>query len=381
MKKILTTALLLVLLALPLSGAARADILYTTVEGGKGTFGAVRVTGTASLDIVSIDTGLSTEIRVLAWGRRYPRAVVIDPLTSPDTARFYIPGQWTSAPAVGTLDKADDILAMDESNNGNSLFAASYGNASIREYSLSDYTPTGRVYTQRAPEGYTAHAQKVIIADNYIYGLFTYDDDIGSGDLYSRVMAFDGQLISDVVYTSVNVGFNATDMTFFGGGLAVAYLGGQRGSVVRGSGIDIINNSVTSPISGDDFGRIETLCRDQGNGLYFTTTKDDTVTLWHWTYSSGSQAVDTYDGSFSQLLWDGSHKTLVLATEEGLFLSGDLGVRTFTNSELGGTLTSIAATSPATEWKEGSSSGCAAAAVPLSLLLLFPVPLILRRRR
>lgn len=379
--------LLSVLLAI---GTAGADVFYTTENG---TLGTIVIESAESIDLrPTVVQNLGTNLDVSTFGVDGGTRVMVTKRSTggDDTAVIYTPGNWTDSTDC-ILTKTHNIHSTANAGNGKSFYTASWGNASIVEYdNTSSYKATGRQYVYTPSSG-TAHAEDVLVG-SWVYGLFSVQSDDAEGKttyLPSRIVWMDGQLSNTVQgFGGVNTSPNASGMAFLSDGrIAIAYRGNER----KG-GIDLLSGStITSLISGDQYGEIPTLCSDGDKGLYFVGQKlsEDVnvhVDTLYRRKSDGtfSTVKDSITGSFVKVAWDDSHKLLVLATENKIAIFKDdklLKDKEFSNDQLGGTVSSMALTAPAGKAASSSSSNCSALTTGSLALLLLPLALLRRRKR
>ena len=378
---------LFVVFTLLLPGAAMADVVYTTANG---TLGRIFLDEDDNVSVSSCASGLGQDAFVFTWNKGTRRVAVVKRQdTNLTRLIIYTSEKWTE-PAEYTLAGASGVRALDVSNNDRSLFAACYDGGSIDEFSIAqNYEPTGRIYVDglyAAPlTDRTFHAEKVLIRNDTLYGLFSSVSN--SGSYYpSHLVALDGFLDVKTMYTSFDVGPNAVDMSFINNGqLAVAYLGGPQGAGMKG-GIDLLRSGkITSIVSGDAYGGVRAVCGDSDNGLYFLSQKynDDTPvnTLYRWQSDVEVEPLGfSGSGDDPQLVWDRVDKLLYMMTEDGIQVIDNSGVRmkALSNAELGGEPTSMAYLEKADTRDNNSSNGCGAFGAPAFLCLL--IPLLFKKR-
>ncbi len=387
---------LALLLALLLCGAASANVVYTTVDNSytSGTLGMFDGDMAVSPNLVTNLTGDSAAFS-FTYGGEDRVAVVDHNYDVGDRVMIYDPAQGWNRP-LANESWAGALNTHGMTAVGGYLYAACYNSGTVVQATLPEGKLTGRSWACPAPEGYTAHAERVLSDGTYLYALFSLEGGSYPDVTYepSRVIRMNADLTA---VTEFEVGKNATDMVVWGDKLAVACWGGPQLFGTSG-GIDTLDpktGTVTELTDGN--GGITSLCNADGT-LYFIRQDYKAAadvfpvsTLCKWT-GTGSVAVrdiSSTSGYTYQVAYDSANGNIVTTAGDRVLVLGsdDVLKKTFLNPELGGNIYSIAVIAGGSvdpdddgEDEDDGGSGCDAFAGPGALVLAVPL-MALRRRK
>ncbi|GHV37397.1 hypothetical protein FACS1894187_14000 [Synergistales bacterium] len=416
MKRVMLLALVLSIFA----ASAAADVIYTTSDwsgaASVGTLGAIDENFNVKPNLLGNQTGDTLLFSFKDDGNE--RVIVVDKLfnLNGDRITVFDPKNWTVVKNGNQAwDGATNIYDMAVSSvaalngklyvAGNGTFSPTKAAGAVFAASTSDYKLSGEKYTP-ATGDHAAHGVRVTVLGEHVYALFSVAGDITGTYPDSTIPYSESKLVklnSDLSpVAEYSAGKNASDMTPWNSGLAVAYYGGYQyagpGTV---GGIDFFHPAtglVTRLVDGEsDLGgkMVLSVC-GAGDALYFIGQDgyDSTTKLYRLTGSIGNVSVKELDdissstGYYYSVNYDAKNDTVVVLAGDSIVLYKNSGekdmIASFDSAALGGGAYSVAILGGAanTDGNGGSGGGgCDVGGVSGLLALVIPAFLLATRKK